>query len=115
MAAIFVLSSFPLHPPLVEEFPWRDKGLHALEYAVLGFLLAHATMRTWETRPLWRVAAVAVVIAMGWGVLDELHQALVPGRVADPFDAVADAVGAVAGVALRSGLRALRGVQRRGA
>jgi VanZ family protein len=30
-----------------------------------------------------------------WGILDEVHQAFVPGREASVFDGVADAVGVV--------------------
>jgi VanZ family protein len=106
MAAIFAASSVSVETPLVSRFPLQDKGLHALEFAVLGFLLAHATLRTWPGHAWWRVAALAVVLGVAWGVLDELHQALVPGRHADLLDAVADAVGVVIGVAARVGLRA---------
>ncbi|MFW6051898.1 MAG: VanZ family protein [Myxococcota bacterium] len=110
MGLIFALSSLELHAPAVEYFPLRDKGLHALEYAVLGFLLAHAALRTWPVRALWRVASVAVVLGVGWGVLDELHQALVPYRTADALDLAADAVGTVVGVVVRVGVRAARGM-----
>jgi VanZ family protein len=113
MAAIFALSSVTVQAPVVAEFPLQDKGLHALEFAVLGFLLAHATFRTWPDRPTWRLAALAAVIGVAWGVLDELHQALVPGRHAEVLDAVADAVGVVVGVSARIALRVLRGVQAR--
>jgi VanZ family protein len=112
MAAIFAASSVSLETPLVSRFPLQDKGLHALEFAVLGFLLAHATLRTWPFHAWWRVAALAVVIGVAWGVLDELHQALVPGRHADLLDAVADSVGVVIGVVVRVGVRAGRHGQR---
>jgi VanZ family protein len=111
MAVIFALSSVRIEAPMVEDFPLRDKGVHAVEFAVLGFLLAHATLRTWPRHALWRVAAVAVIIGVAWGVLDELHQALVPGRHAEVLDAVADAVGVVLGVVARMTVRAIAGVR----
>jgi VanZ family protein len=111
MAVIFALSSVRIEAPMVEDFPLRDKGVHAVEFAVLGFLLAHATLRTWPRHALWRVAAVAMIIGVAWGVLDELHQALVPGRHAEVLDAVADAVGVVVGVVARVAVRAIAGVR----
>ena len=38
-----------------------------------------------------------VLLATLFGVTDEIHQYFVPGRQADVFDVVADAVGALAG------------------
>lgn len=113
MAGIFILSSLPLHPPGIDQFPLHDKGVHMLEYAGLGLLLAHATIRTWPSRAWWRVAAVAVLIGVAWGVLDELHQALVPHRQADILDAAADTVGTTFGVMLRMVARGLRGMRAR--
>jgi VanZ family protein len=113
MAAIWALSSFSFQTSAIDAFPLRDKGVHFLEYAALGFLLAHASLRTWPRHSLPRVAAVGVLIAVGWGVLDELHQALVPGRNADVADLLADCAGAVAGAALRTGLRWARSAARK--
>lgn len=90
MAAIFAASSIPGRsvpaPPILG---W-DKLVHAVVYAVLAALLVRATGGR---------LALALAIAILYGVTDELHQALVPGRFADPFDALADAIGALLGVA----------------
>jgi len=108
MALIFVVSSMRIQAPILESFPLRDKGVHFLEYAVLGFLCAHATLATWPRRPRLRVLLVAVLIAAAWGLSDELHQALVPGRSAEVLDFVADAVGASVGVLVRAKLGSIK-------
>lgn len=89
MAAIFAMSSLPGTQLPPGSFIGTDKLVHAAIYALLGALLYRAT-----GRPVW-----AFVLAAAYGCTDELHQALVPGRMADPFDAIADAVGALLGVA----------------
>ena len=104
MALIWTLSSFSFDAP-IEHIPLRDKGVHFLEYGTLGFLLAHATFRSWPSRHLLRTAALAVCITVLWGWLDEIHQAFVPGRSSDALDLVADTAGALAGVSARAILR----------
>ena len=49
-----------------------------------------------------RVALFAVLAGVLWGVLDEIHQAFVPGRSADLLDLVADSVGIVIGTGART-------------
>jgi hypothetical protein len=46
MAAIWIISSLATPPVAVSRFPFGDKGLHFLEYAILGLALAHATFKT---------------------------------------------------------------------
>ncbi len=64
---------------------------HLGEYAVLGVLLLFAARRTWGTRV---DAVFAVAVSSAYGVTDELHQFLTPGRTPDPADWAADTVGA---------------------
>ena len=85
MALIFFLSSLPGGTVGIPS-PW-DKLAHALEYGLLGFLLARGLGR-WEG---------AVALAVLYGLSDELHQSLVPGREAAAGDLLADAVGALIG------------------
>jgi len=106
MGLIWTLSSLDLDAPL-DRFPLRDKGAHFLEYGILGFLLAHATARTWPGRAGLRTAALALCITVLWGWLDEIHQAFVPGRASEVLDLVADTAGALVGVAARATLRHL--------
>lgn len=94
---IFYLSSQP-HGEM-QLFPYADKILHLIIYAVLGGLCAWslgvARIGKWG-----RGAYVAVILATAYGIIDEIHQAYVPGRHAEIFDVAADAAGALAGAAL---------------
>lgn len=89
MAAIFTMSSFRVPPLPQGPVVGVDKLIHAGVYGLLATLLYHATGRP----------VLAVVLTVAYGCTDELHQALVPGRFSDAFDALADAIGAVLGVA----------------
>lgn len=100
MALIFVISSIEVKVPGVRYLPFRDKLIHFVEYAVLGWLCAAASSRTWPSVPAWRTASFAVFVASVWGLSDEIHQALVPGRSSELADVVADALGAFVGTVL---------------
>ena len=97
MLLIFVISSFEVQVPGVQYIPLRDKGIHFVEYAVLGWLCAAAASRSWPSASALRTVAFAVFISVLWGVSDEIHQALVPGRSSELADVIADLVGSIAG------------------
>jgi len=101
MGLIFVISSFEVEIPGIQHVPLRDKGIHFVEYAVLGWLCAAASSRTWPSASSWRTAAFAVFVSVLWGLSDEIHQALVPGRSPELADVIADLVGSTAGAAGR--------------
>jgi VanZ family protein len=96
MAAIFYVSSLP--QPLVP--PGGDKPWHLLAYLGLGVLTLRAVAGGLGAWISWRAAVVAVAIAIGYAVTDELHQMFVPGRSAELNDLLADAMGVVAGASL---------------
>jgi VanZ family protein len=100
MALIFVVSSFEVHVPGVRHLPFRDKALHFAEYAVLGWLCAGAASRSWPSAAAWRTAAFAVFVSALWGLSDEIHQAMVPGRSSELADLGADLFGSAAGAAV---------------
>ncbi|MBX7195358.1 MAG: VanZ family protein [Sandaracinaceae bacterium] len=108
MASIWMVSSFDTPSLPTSLFPLRDKGVHALEYGVLGFLVAHACLRSFPHHARPRVALFAILCGVLWGVLDEIHQAFVPGRSADVLDLVADSVGVTLGTLARAIARVLR-------
>lgn len=76
-----------------------DKSLHAAAYFGLAVLLVRALSGGWRARLTVRVALGAMLIAMAYGMSDEVHQLFVPGRMADVYDLYADATGAALGVA----------------
>jgi len=108
MALIWFISSLEAPTFPTSLFPLRDKGVHFVEYGVLGFLLAHACLRTFARLPTHRVALFAVLFGVLWGLFDEIHQAFVPGRSADALDLVADSIGVLLGTLARVALRWLK-------
>jgi VanZ family protein len=94
MAVIFALSSVPDLPAPPGGI--TDKAAHAWEYAPLGLLLVRALGGRRWTAPTARAVAGAILIAAGYGLVDEVHQLFVPGRQGDWYDAAADVLGASA-------------------
>lgn len=70
-----------------------DKVVHGGLYLVLGFTLAWGK---WRTAARAR-SAVLILVGVAYGLADEWHQTLVPGRDASLGDAVADAFGVLLG------------------
>lgn len=91
-ALIFSLSSASDLPDLPTGF--SDKAAHMLLYCGLGFLLARALAGgLGRPVPLW-VPPLVVLVAVAYGVSDEVHQFFVPRRQFDLLDLAADAAGA---------------------
>lgn len=90
-AMIYRLSSSPHHPDLGLQFMGLDKIAHLSVFAVLAALLWLAPGLHGAKLRVWGIASL-------YGVLDEWHQSWVPGRACDPWDGLADMVGAGLGV-----------------
>lgn len=93
---IFILTSLPSETlPSVEI---GDKVNHFLAFFVLGFFL-NLTLRYQNKFPAIKknVLILTIAIASVYGLFDELHQLLVPGRSAEVMDWVADFIGAILG------------------
>ena len=79
--------------------PYRNIMGHLVQYGVLGSLLQ---ICIWSWRNSMdrsvRWAVVATTIALLYGIFDEYHQSLVPGRTATLLDVVVDSVGAASAV-----------------
>ena len=92
---IFYLSSQPsIETPAL--FPGQDKLFHLIAFGILGFLAMgtlQASQQGHPTRQVWLV----VFAVMLYGILDEFHQYFVPGRNADVYDVLADAIGGLLG------------------
>ncbi|MEX0906766.1 MAG: VanZ family protein [Gemmatimonadota bacterium] len=80
-----------------------DKLAHFTMFAILGWLFA----RGWSEAGLRRGALLPIVFVMLLGAADEVRQASLATRSADPADWVADVAGGAVGYA--SGLRRGRG------
>lgn len=91
---IFVQSAFP-SPEVLEQFDWSDKSLHFMGYALLGALLVRMFKREFSAMAPWKVILLSVLVGTFYGISDELHQAMVPGRFADVRDVLADMLGII--------------------
>lgn len=94
MAFLFVVSSRASWGPVSDAPDWMT---HAFGYAVLAVLACRALAGGLGPPVSVRVAVLAVVISTLYGVSDELHQSLVPGRLPDAADVLKDLAGAAAG------------------
>ncbi len=95
-AVVWLLSSMPDLRPPGPYFPHRDKVFHALQFGLMGFFYARAAALTWPRR-LRRALLFGFALTAAMGLLDELHQAFVPGRDGDLLDWLADLFGAAVG------------------
>lgn len=107
MGLIFYFSHQPGGSPALEKFPFSTVIGHFGGYALLAFLLYRALDRSPE-RPDIMAARNAVLLAVLYGISDELHQLFVPGRNPSILDLGVDALGALAAVLLYRFLAAAR-------
>jgi VanZ family protein len=75
-----------------------DKVNHYIAFFVLGFFL-NLTLKYQNRYPVLKknILLTTIIIAAGYGLLDELHQLFVPGRSAEVLDWIADFIGAISG------------------
>ena len=102
-ALIFFMSAVPGDGLPEMPVPQTDKLIHAAVFLVLSALCFRALARTTRLPP-WAAMATAALLATLYGAGDEVHQMFTPGRNSDVADALADAVGAVAGALLAGAL-----------
>ncbi len=88
---ILTLSSIPrLQPPeLGVEF--EDKIFHVIAYLALGLALCHSAHNLYH-RSLSQII-YTLCIGIPFAMLDECHQALIPGRLSSVYDFLADTLG----------------------
>ena len=105
VALIFTLSS--LHGDKVPSgFPFMDKAAHILEYSLLGLLVGRAIRFTLGgAGPRGLAALLAISLGALVGLLDELYQARVPGRMSDAGDWFTDVAAVAAAVILTQVVR----------
>jgi len=94
VAVIFFVSAQPrLRPPA--PFAHVDKVYHAIEYLLLGLLLARAFRGLLPGHRPLVLALLALSIGVMIGTADELFQSTVPGRDSSALDLLADTGGLV--------------------
>ncbi|MBN1435108.1 VanZ family protein [Candidatus Fermentibacterales bacterium] len=99
---IFFLSHQPSLPS-VPLFPMQDKLFHLVEFLIFGLLLC------WNDDIFRGRRVLSVALAgFAWALLDEIHQAYVPGRDCDVTDLAADWSGVLLAVLIVFRSRARR-------
>jgi len=71
-----------------------DKGIHALEFGILGLLCYRAFRFAAGPTTARSALLLAILASTGYGVTDEIHQVFVPLRDPSAWDVLADGVGA---------------------
>lgn len=95
---IFLLSSLP-GSALPKGIP--DIIPHAGEYAILAFFF----IQVFNDPARLKTTAIAILVLALLAVLDETHQAFVPGRVCSALDVLFDMLGSACGLLAYLGLR----------
>ena len=100
---LFTATSLPAQS--VPSFGVGDKFNHFFAYFILSVLLYLSVSFQEKSMFIQRNAALlTIAVILLYGVLDELHQTLIPGRSAEFLDWAADAIGAICGVLIISSL-----------
>lgn len=99
-ALIFTVSQVPGRELARLGLDLWDKAIHAAVYLPFGamimvWLLARRGSR--DPGAQWRDLAVTAGLVLGYGALDEVHQAFVPGRQPSCADAAVDVIGGTVG------------------
>jgi VanZ family protein len=99
-ALIFYLSSQSVLPDTLPSFVEElgDKVHHMMTYGLFGLLWYRAFRFCGGTWAAPRAVFLAILASALYGVTDELHQWFVPLRETDPWDLMADTVGAAVAV-----------------
>ena len=96
---IFWISSLERPFGIKYEIGYLDKLVHFLEYSVFGFLLVRAIYGS-DIKTSRKIAIlIAFLIGSLYGITDELHQSVVPGRFATISDFIFDSLGSFFGAA----------------
>lgn len=100
MAAILVAASLPGRFLPFLRYHNLDKICHALAYAALAASCLFAFQPLFKKHPLL-ASLLVVAICLGYGFAEEAYQSLIPRRVTDSRDVMADLLGATMVVVFR--------------
>ena len=87
-------------PPVREPSVARNFLLNGMHVVAFGTLAATAwfALHAPKSQRDWLSGLIAIGLAIAYGIVDELHQSHVPGRVCSISDVLSDTVGAVLAV-----------------
>ena len=88
---IFYVSSLTFAPGPLRGFPWKPIAYHFYAFLFLAaFLLISLNRGKIENK---KFIFIAIIIALVYGVSDEIHQLFVPGRACSFSDFLTDSAG----------------------
>lgn len=96
--AIFIATSIPTDK-IPQLFKFQDKFEHFVAYFILALLITftiHFQEKYLSLKS--KIILAPLLILIIYAGFDELHQMLIPGRVADVFDWTADVIGSTIGI-----------------
>ena len=93
-AAIFYFSTLPGSSFRLPEIEFFDKSIHMVVFGILNLLVLRVSRGMRNER---MVLYGGTIYSILYGLSDEIHQFYVPGRVADPYDFLADVAGIMIG------------------
>ncbi len=95
MVTIFILSSISQQdlPKFTEKI--SDKLLHFIVFGLLGLLMVYSFKYSRNNFLQKNASCCALIFTSLYGILDELHQILIPGRFCSFGDWLADTLGAL--------------------
>jgi VanZ family protein len=94
---LLAATSFPA--PAFTEFGISDKVNHFLAYFILAFMVNLAIIVQEKYPWLKKNSSIKILFIVSiYAVLDEVHQAFIPGRSCEFLDWVADFAGAALGI-----------------
>jgi VanZ family protein len=102
LGVLTALTSLPGRFMPSPNVPLWDKWAHGLSYLFLGVLVWRWGLAWDKPLPRGRLFVLVAGFCAAWGVLDELHQLIVPRRACDPADMLMDALGGLLAAALCS-------------
>ncbi len=96
---IITASSIPANKlPNIQIFGW-DKIAHVCVFFIFGILILRSLYhRQKRINSKKQIAILTLVFVISFGIFDELFQSMIPGRMSDIYDLVADAVGGILAV-----------------
>lgn len=94
---LFTLTSLPSQS--VPSVGVNDKVEHLLAYFGLSFLMYLTLLFQKKSITLKKNALLfTLLFVLGYGILDEVHQLLIPGRSCELLDFMADMLGGIIGI-----------------
>ena len=95
---VFALSSYPKAIiPQSRYISW-DKMAHVVEFAIVGYLTSRTAFFSGSRFLYNGWVWIAILFGLIFAISDEYHQLHIPGRIASPFDVIADFMGVLLGV-----------------